>query len=367
MEGCLMAGQRRTKGGGGISRRADGRWVASVDFGKIGGKRVRPQKTCRTKADAVREVRRMLRSQDRGVIPDTVTTRAWLAHWLDHAELRPRTRQTYAGFIRTWIDPQLGGVQILKLAPEHLKALRRTMEAKGRTPATIRHVHMILRAALATALEEGRVERNVAAIVKAPAARSTPHRTLTAESALDVLASASGRDRVRAIVAFLGLRQGEALGLRRQDVQELAGVLCLVVGSQVQWIKGERTRGPLKSAASQRIVPVPPPWDAELRGYLMMLGGSDAEPLFGEVSPYVDSRRWAAMLDAAGVDRIPLHGARGTGASVMLALGIPERYIADILGHAAVRVTQEHYLHSDATQRLAAVSSLAGWLEAVPD
>jgi hypothetical protein len=27
----------------------------------------------------------------------------------------------------------------------------------------------------------------------------------------------------------------------------------------------------------------------------------------------------------------------------------------------------EHYLHSDATQRLAAVSSLAGWLEAVPD
>jgi hypothetical protein len=32
-----------------------------------------------------------------------------------------------------------------------------------------------------------------------------------------------------------------------------------------------------------------------------------------------------------------------------------------------VRVTQEHYLHSDATQRLAAVSSLAGWLEAVPD
>lgn len=362
-----MAAARRPKGEGSITKRTDGRWIASVDYGRINGKRVRPQVTCRTRTEAVRELRKMQRSQDKGVIPDTVTTKAWLAHWMEHADLRPRTRKTYQGFIDTWLNPLLGDVQIAKLAPEHVKALRRAMEAKGRTSATVRHVHMILRAALASALAEGRIERNVAAIIKAPTAHSKPHQTLTSEQALDVLASASGRDRVRVIVAFLGLRQGEALGLRRCDIQERDGVPCLVVAEQVQWINSARVRGPLKSAASNRVIPVPPPWDVDVRGYLMMIEPDPTTPLFGEISPFQDALRWRKMLEAAGAPRVPLHGARGTGAAVMLELGVPVRYISDILGHAGIKVTLEHYSHSEDHNRLSAVRSMAGYLEAVPD
>jgi integrase len=98
---------------------------------------------------------------------------------------------------------------------------------------------------------------------------------------------------------------------------------------------------------------------------MMMEPGQDTA-LFGEISPYQDANRWRRMLEAAGVDHVPLHGARGTGASVMQALGTPERYIADLLGHSTARVTQEHYLHSDDRQRLEAVTSMAQWLEAEP-
>ena len=147
---------------------------------------------------------------------------------------------------------------------------------------------------------------------------------------------------------------------------ERAGVLCLVVAEQVQWIERQRVRVPLKSAASNRVVPVPPPWDAEIRGFLMMLGGDDDTPLFGEISPYQDDTRWRSMLREAGVPVISLHGARGTGASLMLARGVPERYIADLLGHSATKVTQEHYLHSDEAQRLGALVKMVGALEAPP-
>lgn len=48
---------------------------------------------------------------------------------------------------------------------------------------------------------------------------------------------------------------------------------------------------------------------------------------------------------------------------MLLAMGVPERMIADILGHANARVTQDHYLHSDEAQRLAALQGLTLALE----
>jgi len=42
---------------------------------------------------------------------------------------------------------------------------------------------------------------------------------------------------------------------------------------------------------------------------------------------------------------------------------VPERVIADILGHSQVNVTMKHYLHSDEAQRAAALDGLAGALE----
>ena len=42
-----------------------------------------------------------------------------------------------------------------------------------------------------------------------------------------------------------------------------------------------------------------------------------------------------------------------------MAMGVPDRVVADILGHAQVRVTQEHYLHSTAAQRLDALTTAA--------
>lgn len=351
--------RRRGKGEGSITKRADGRFVASVDFGYMNGKRVRPQKTCKTKTEAIAAIRKMQASQDRGIIPDAVTLEAWLAYWLDsNRELRPRTRKTYQGFIDGWLIPLAGDVQIRKLAPEHVRAIHRKMRAEGKSAATIRHVHVILRSALAMAVEEERVHRNVAAIVKAPTADADSHHAvLSAADARRILDAASGVEYVRIMVAMLGLRQGEALGLRWRDVIERDdGMMLLNVAGQIQWIDGKRVRTPTKSKASVRQVAVPFP--ERLRGLRDMVGGEPDAYVFGEISPFTDARRWKALLERAGVEHVPLHGARGTGATLLLEMGVPLRYISDILGHANIKVTANAYTRSDEDRRAAAMELL---------
>src|SRR5699024_6502573 len=63
-----------------------------------------------------------------------------------------------------------------------------------------------------------------------------------------------------------------------------------------------------------------------------------------------DWQAWADALAAANVPHVPLHGARATSASLLQAYGITDRWIADILGHAQVRTSQQHYLRSDPEQ-----------------
>lgn len=357
-----MATQRRRgKGEGSITQRKDGRWVASVDYGWIGGKRVRPQKTCATKTEAIRELRKLQAVQDRGILPDAVTVETWLRYWIEQvADVRPRTRTTYKSMIETWLIPLAGPVQIRKLTPEHVRAIHRRMEEAGRSKATIRHAHIILKTALDVALAEERISRNVARIVKPPKAPKNPHHTLTLDAVRRLIEVASGRELVRLTLALLGLRQGEALGLRWRDVIEGDdGSMALTVAEQVQWIEGKRVRRPLKSAASVRSVGVPTPWSQMIAGWRMVDGGDPDSYILGEISPYVDARQWSALLARAGVEHVPLHGARGTVSTAMERQGVPARVIADILGHSDVRVTNAHYLHSDSPQRLAALQGIA--------
>lgn len=49
--------------------------------------------------------------------------------------------------------------------------------------------------------------------------------------------------------------------------------------------------------------------------------------------PRRDSLDWSMALEMAGVEHVPLHGARGTLATILMARGVPDRVIADMLGH----------------------------------
>lgn len=362
-----MAQQRRHKGEGSIyQRESDQRWVGVVDLGWIGGKRVRKTVTAPTLRELRPRLKALRQRIERGTITDESTVKEWLTYWLDNIaarKVRDRTLVGYRGYADKWIVPTLGRVRLRDLTTEHVRAMHAAIRDAGRSEATARQAHMILRRALVVAEREGKVVRNVAALVDAPSASVKTHAALELADARRLLAWADGQDartRVRlACAVMLGLRQGEALGLDWREVDLETGEV--EVRQALARINGEGLRiGPVKSMASHRRVPMDPAtlqafrdWRAEMPGTGLVFGGDKP------TDPRRDWQAWKDALKAAGCPDVPLHGARAACASIHDALGHSPRLVADLLGHAAVTVTQKHYARSYDDQRRAAVESMA--------
>ena len=196
----------------------------------------------------------------------TPTVAEWFATYLDEhaaARLRPRTLANYRRTVERHVLPTLGKQRLDKVRPEHLTRLYRDKVAAGLSPATVRYVHAVIRAALGLAVSWGRIPRNVALLVEPPASAHSEITPLTVEDARALLAAAGGvRLGARWVVGLsLGLRQGEALGLRWEDVDLTAGVICV----RRQLLRPDKkgapmTFGPVKSARSDERWRSPDGW-----------------------------------------------------------------------------------------------------------
>ncbi len=195
------------------------------------------------------------------------TVADWLTHWLDNiaaAKVRPSTLAGYRTYVEGRLIPGLGAHRLDRLQPEHIERLYRDLRADGMAPASVLQCHRTLFRALKVAVQRGRVARNVCTLVDAPSVQRHEVDPLTAEDARRILAAATaGRNAARWSVALaLGLRQGEALGLRWSDVDLDVGTLAV--------------RQALQRLAGQGIVFVPPKSRAGRRTILLPVELLDA-------------------------------------------------------------------------------------------
>ena len=168
-----------------------------------------------------------------------------------------------------------------------------------------------------------------------------------------------------AIALALGLRQGEALALRWDDIDLKAKTLRVratrlrpvyehgcdgTCGKTAGYCPDRRQRngptGATKSSAGNRIVGLPDELVALLEshrraqiaerlsaGSLWEEGGwVFASRLGRPIIPNTDYLEWKALLQRAGVRHARLHDARHTAATVLLVLGVPERTVMSIMG-----------------------------------
>jgi integrase len=225
---------RRGAGEGSIYRRGDGRWVAEVPVGRGSrNKRARRYLYGSSRADVARRLAEALDALGHGISPpdDRLTVAAYLSDWLASVRptIRPRTWRSYEAHVRLWIGPSVGPVPLTRLGPVHVRRLLAAVVGAGRKAATAERVHATLRAALGQAQRDGLVLRNVAELVAPPRVSQVEVRPLDAEQARLLVQSIHG-DRLEALyLAALGtgLRQGELLGLRWEDVDLDAAVLIV--------------------------------------------------------------------------------------------------------------------------------------------
>lgn len=336
-----------------------------VDLGIIDGKRVRKTVTAGTRRELKPKFNALKETLGSGVDDDHMTVSVWMKKWLEEVapgRNRPSTIHTYALYVKKWVDPHIGRIQLSKLRPDHVRGMVRAMEVDGKSDATRRQVLAILSRALKVAVQDQLIARNPVDAIDKPKVGKGSHGKFTLEEAKRLLAACQGADGAiasRWVCALLaGLRQGEALGLTWDHVDLESRLIR--VDQAAQQVPG---RGleivPLKSDASYRYVPmVEPVWAAlsaepDKTGYVW---GTDVPK-----RPRQDWQDWKDFL--ASVDDVPdrpLHAARATCASLLADAGVTSKVISEIMGHSQVMVTERHYIHGDDSMRKLAMGRLDG-------
>ncbi|MEV0723932.1 tyrosine-type recombinase/integrase [Micromonospora purpureochromogenes] len=379
-----MTSGRKANGRSSIFKGSDDRWHGYVSMGvKDNGRTDRRHVQGPTEKAVTAKVRELERQRDAGGVTSAgkpPTVGEWLTYWLDHVaerKVRASTLQGYRSKVAKHLVPGLGSHRLDRLTPEHVEKFYGTLEASGMAPATVLQLHRILSRSLKVAHQRGRVARNVCALVDSPSVSRAEVQPLTAADARALLAAATDRrNGARWSVALaLGLRQGEALGLRWEFVDLAAGVLR--VRWQLQRLTG---RGLVfvepKSRASRRTVAVPAQLvdalhkhraaqDAErqLAGELWQEHDLVfAQPNGKPIDPRADWAQWKQLCRDAGVREARLHDARHTAASILLAQGVPARVVMELLGHSQIGLTLGTYSHVAPELSRAAAEGIGGAL-----
>ncbi|MDP9354013.1 MAG: site-specific integrase [Chloroflexota bacterium] len=346
-------------------QRKDGRWEAAMTIATVDGKSKRKSFYGRTKADAMRQMRAAQREHEAGLPVPTgrQTVAQFLDRWLAEVvqpTVRPKTHHSYAQLVRLHVKPALGHYQLAKLEPQHVQSFMNEKLAVGLSPRTVQYLRAVLRRALGQALKWGLVARNVATLVDPP--RSVRHeiKPLTPVQAQTFLTAARG-DRLEALYSValaLGLRQGEALGLRWSDVDLDAGTL--VVRVALQRVGGKPQLVEPKTSRSRRTIPMPPTIVAALRAHKVrqleerLLAGRRWDDSWGlvfasTIGTPLDARnvirQFHRMLQVARLAPMRFHDLRHTCASLLLAQGVGPRTIMEVLGHSQISLTMDTYSH----------------------
>ena len=350
--------RRGRYGDGSVTPYSRGGWRARLRYTDDTGRKRRVEKVCATKAEATLALRDMRRRAEDGtvVIEDSVTVAAYVTRWvattLAASDGGDATKATYDTLLRVHVVPALGHKRLREVTPTDVEALFLSM-GEALSPSTTRQTHTVLRAVLDTAVRDGLIRRNAAADVQRPRIPRTEARWYTEEEVASMLTAAEGHRfaPLLTVVAYTGLRIGEALALRWQDVTSDS---IRVTGSM-----SNLHRGDTKTRAGVRGVPLVPEAVEAIKARRKaqaaerLVAGSmwqDNGLVFTtEVGTPIDVRNALRGLHGvrrwAGVKGGAWHAFRHAAASRMLMHGVPITTVQAIMGHSSITVTVDMYGH----------------------
>ena len=174
--------------------------------------------------------------------------------------LRPKTSGSYELLSRSYVAPTLGRVRLADLEARRVETWMQALLARGLSPRTVGLCRAVLRRAVDQAVRWDWVARNVVDLTSPPRAERRVPPAQSVEQAKAILTAFDGHQfgPLVTLVLGLGLRIGEALGLRWQDIDFESGrPTRLAVRVQLQYIAGEFQLTSPKSARAVRGLHLP--------------------------------------------------------------------------------------------------------------
>ncbi|GAA1370301.1 tyrosine-type recombinase/integrase [Streptomyces beijiangensis] len=377
----------RANGDGTVYQRKDGRWEAAGYVLAPGNTRRRVRVYATTRREALAKLTEKIAASNRGLPAPSAQggLAAYLTYWLQNVavhQLRENTHTRYTAVARLYLIPGLGKKKLARLTAKDVRTwlnqLRTTCQccARGLDTArdqsrccaagtccskrlsalTLAYVHSVLKSALEHAVREEEIPRNV----RTGTPRPRRFEPLTADEARHFLAAARGH-RLHALFELAlrtGLRKGELLGLRWEDL-DLAGGTAGIRRTLQRTNSGGLTALPTKTQSSERRIALPTEcmrsleqhrhrqhqereaagtgWKAS--GYVFTR--PDGAPIEGATL----TRHFNTLLHRAGLRRIRFHDLRHSAATLLLEQGVELVVIKELLGHAHIGVTATVYAH----------------------
>ena len=357
--------KRRGNNEGSIYRRKDGYWVGQYGVRTAVGIKTRYVYGKRRK-DVREKLARAIADRDGGLVYDAgnLTVGEYLGRWLEDSvrgSVKAVTFESYERLVRMHIAPALGQLKLKALTPAHVQGFYRSKLDAGLSARTVQYLHAVLHRALKQALRWNLVPRNACEAVDPPRPSRGEIRPLSPAQARALLRAASG-DRLEALYVLAvhcGMRQGELLGLRWDDVDLDAGMLQVrrtLTGSQ-----GGRPvfTGP-KTAKSRRAIKLNAATaealkrhrQRQLEGRIAHAGlWQDHGLVFatGVGTPLnrhnLSRRSFGALLEQAELPKIRFHDLRHKCATILFSRSQHPKLVQELLGHATVAITLDTYSH----------------------
>ncbi|MBI2168939.1 MAG: site-specific integrase [Actinobacteria bacterium] len=313
-------------------------------------------KSFRRKVDAERFLTTIEAAKLRGDWVDPaagrITLREWAPRWLaTKRRLKPKTRAGYESIQRSRILPVLGALPLNGLERAQVEAWISDMLDGGLSASRVRESYHVLSSMMEAAVVNGLVTRNVVRGVELPRVEPTERRFVTAAQ-VEALAAAMPK-RFRAlplVVAYGGLRWGEAVALRRRRVNLLHG--RIEVAEAATEINGKLSWG-LPKTHQIGSVDVPRFVAETLERHLDRHVEDDADALVftAEAGGPLRHSNFLARVwrPALAVAKLPAdltpHELRHTCAALLIAEGADPKAIQAQLRHSSIQVTFDVYGH----------------------
>lgn len=287
--------------------------------------------TAATKKEAERLAAAYEPPEPRNDVPDITVGQAidsYIA--MKDAVLSPSTIRAYKIMRRSMLQ-SVTGILVHALTQADVQRAVNSDAASGKSPKSIRNAHGLLRAAVA-------VVRPELALRTTLPQKKKPDIKIPTKEEVDALLNAADPELANAIrlAAMLGLRRSEICALTWDDIGE--GTLT-VNKARVRSSENEWVTKPPKSYAGYRVLTMPD----VLSQHFQMRGTG---PIFSFKPDDISWRFASLQRKCFGEVRYRFHDLRHYNASVMLALGVPNKYAMERMGHATDNMLKAVYQHT---------------------
>ena len=358
---------KRGNGEGSIYfRTSDEKWVGSITLEN----RKRRVFYGKTRKEVQEKLKVALREQQQGtlVTAPRQTLAQFLTDWLENSQrqsVRPRTYERYEELVRLHIAPALGRYELQKLSAQHLQAFYAKKAEEGLSATTINHFHNVLHKALDTAVKWNLVARNVCDLVSPPRRKRYEVHPLTLEQVHKLLAVVEGHEMeaLFRLALATGLRRGELMGLKWQDINLDAGTLQVrrILSRVPSKMPGKGyVEAEPKTQKSRRSVVIAPFALEALKQHRERQREAEikAGPLWQDhdfvfctsIGTHLNPTRdmldqLKVLLKKAGLPDIRFHDLRHSAATLLLSVGVHPKVVQEILGHSQISITMDVYSH----------------------